>query len=55
MSFKDVLGDGLKTDLSNCLPVLAGIADPLIPDDKKKSMEDNVVRYLNYLMIDHRL
>ena len=43
MSFKDILGNGLKTDLSERPPVFAGIRDPLVPDDKKKSMEDNVV------------
>ena len=43
MLFKDILGDGLKTDLSESTPLYAGIRDPLVPDDKKKSMEDNVV------------
>ena len=43
MTFRDVLGDGLKTDLSQRPPVYIGVKDPLVPDDKKKSIEDNVV------------
>ena len=52
MTFKDILGDGLKTDLSGRPPVYAGIRDPLVPDDKKKSMEDNVVHWVNFSKYD---
>ena len=43
MTFRDVLGDGMETDLSECPPVYIGVKDPLVPADKKKTMEDNVV------------
>ena len=43
MSFKDILGDGLKTDLTEKPPVYVGVVDPLVSAENKKSMEDNVV------------
>ena len=43
MTFRDVLGEGMETDLSERPPVYIGVKDPLVPADKKKTMEDNVV------------
>ena len=43
MTFRDVLGEGMETDLSERPPVYIGVKDPLVPADKKKTIEDNVV------------
>ena len=43
MTFRDVLGEGMETDLSERPPVYIGVKDPLVLADNKKTMEDNVV------------
>ena len=51
MTFKDILGEGLKTDLSDRPPVYAGTHDPLVPEDKKESIEKNVVKMILFCKV----